>query len=80
METADLLSIHEVAIRLGAAEETVIGWAQNGTLPAIVANNSYWFRPEDVAAYANTYPLANPPGDGAVNDLVEPPDDPLTPR
>jgi excisionase family DNA binding protein len=80
MRPTQLLSTHEVAIRLGIAEDTVIRLAQDGTLPASKMDGTYWFLPEDVAAYADTHPDADPPGDGEVNDLIYPPDDPATPR
>ena len=75
MQTADLLSVHDVAIRLSAAEDTVVGWAQDGTLPAQMIDGAYWFRPADVAAYADAHPDPDPPGDGAVNNLIRPPQD-----
>jgi len=78
MQPADLLSVHEVAIRLSISEDTVITWARDGTLPAQMIDDTYWFQPPDVAAYANTYPNADPPSDGAVNDLIRPSQDSST--
>lgn len=72
MHTSNLLSVHEVAIRLSASEDTVIDLARDGTLPARLENNSYWFEPNDIEAYINTYPAFNPPGDGSINDLIYP--------
>lgn len=76
MQTAKLLSVHEVAIRLSAAENTVTTWAQDGTLPAHMIDDTYWFQPLDVAAYADAHPFSNPPGDGTVNDHIRTSHDP----
>lgn len=67
---SDLLSAYDVAIRLGLSVETVKHFAQQGALPAQIADDAYWFRPDEVHAYANRFPDPDPPGDGAVNDLV----------
>jgi hypothetical protein len=80
MQPSGLLSVHEAAIRLGAAEETVISWAMNNTLPARLIDGTYWFQPADVAAFANAVPDGNPPGEGEVSNLLYPPNDPPTPR
>ncbi len=75
MNTSNLLSVHDAAVRLGAAEETVLMWARSGSLPGQERDGTYWFRPEDVAAYGNAYPSGNPPGDAEVNDHIKPSDD-----
>ena len=69
---SNLLSVHEVAIRLSVSEDTVVTWAQEGTLAARMMDGTYWFEPTDVAAYGNQYPDADPPGDGTINDLIRP--------
>jgi excisionase family DNA binding protein len=79
LSRSQLLSLREVAIRIGAAEDTVVTWVQNGMLPAQMADGMYRFAPEDVAAFANSHPDGNPPGDGIVNDLVRRPDDTAVP-
>lgn len=80
MQTSRLLSVHEVAIRLGLAEDTVIRLAQDGTLMASGMSGTYWFQLEDIAAYVDAHPDADPPGDGIANDLIRPPNDPPLPR
>jgi excisionase family DNA binding protein len=80
MHPAPLLPVHEVAIRLSVAEDTVITWAQNGTLPTQIVDGTYRFRSEDIAAYANAHPDPDPAGDGQVNDLIRSPDGPAPPR
>ncbi len=67
-----LLSAHDVAIRLSLSVGTVMHLAQQGTLPAQITDDTYWFRADDVQAFANRFPDADPPGDGMVNDLVRP--------
>ena len=70
MDATGRLSVHEAAIELGVAETTVLGWAQDGTLPAEQEGGTYWFRAEDVAAYANADPDADPAGDGEKNSHI----------
>jgi excisionase family DNA binding protein len=74
MRLPSFLSVHEAAMRLGVAEDTILRLVQDGTLPASGMDGTYWFMYEDIAAYADTHPNADRPGDGIVNDLVRPPD------
>lgn len=69
----DLLSAHDVAIRLGLSVDTVMHLARQGALPARITDDTYRFHPDDVRAFANRFPDADPPGDGRVNDLVRAP-------
>jgi hypothetical protein len=69
MEQRDLLSVHDVAIRLSLSDETVVHLAEQQRLAADIIDGTYWFHEDDVQAYTNRYPDADPPGDGAVNDL-----------
>lgn len=70
MDASRRVTVHEAAIELGVAETTVLGWAQDGTLPAKQEGGTYWFRAEDVAAYANAHPDADPEGDAEKNTHI----------
>ena len=72
MEQRHRLSVQDVAIRLSLSVDTVIHLAEQQRLPAEIIDGTYWFYEDDVWAYANRYPDADPPGDGAINDLSRP--------
>lgn len=75
MQPPDLLSAHDVAIRLSLSVDTVLQLARQGDLPTQMMNGAVWFRPDDVAAYADRHPDADPPADGQVTNLIRPGDD-----
>lgn len=70
MERSTRLSLHEAAIELQLAEDTVRNLARQGKLPAQEEGGRVLFRRADVEAYRRRVADTDPAGDGMVNTLV----------